>query len=189
VLLTISSSRFISWPSWDSKKFPLPFGRVSVLITTTSMNRVLGSSTHSEVVNTGQPEPGHVSVSFKSASPTNWKCASDPQVAQLSQSCPIRPKPQGFAHSEHDRLQCIRHSGSCRWAGTNPSHRVELHGNGAARQPLRLQQKCRGSFPARPEMSHIRGEDTSRGPRGFGRGVHRRQYCAAQSPVRLVNQA
>jgi hypothetical protein len=36
----------------------------SVLITTTSRNRVLGSSTHSEVVKTGQPEPGHVSVSF-----------------------------------------------------------------------------------------------------------------------------
>jgi lysophospholipid acyltransferase (LPLAT)-like uncharacterized protein len=32
VLLTISSSRFISWPSWDSKKFPLPFGRVRVVV-------------------------------------------------------------------------------------------------------------------------------------------------------------
>jgi hypothetical protein len=27
VPLTISSSRFISWPSWDSKKFPLLFGK------------------------------------------------------------------------------------------------------------------------------------------------------------------
>jgi lysophospholipid acyltransferase (LPLAT)-like uncharacterized protein len=32
VPLTISSSRFISWPSWDSKKFPLPFGRVRVVV-------------------------------------------------------------------------------------------------------------------------------------------------------------
>ncbi len=27
VPLTISASRFIPWPSWDSKKFPLPFNR------------------------------------------------------------------------------------------------------------------------------------------------------------------
>lgn len=32
VPLTISSSRFISWPSWDSKKFPLPFGHISVTV-------------------------------------------------------------------------------------------------------------------------------------------------------------
>jgi lysophospholipid acyltransferase (LPLAT)-like uncharacterized protein len=32
VPLTISSSRFISWPSWDAKKFPLPFGKVSVVV-------------------------------------------------------------------------------------------------------------------------------------------------------------
>jgi lysophospholipid acyltransferase (LPLAT)-like uncharacterized protein len=32
VPLTISSSRFISWPSWDSKKFPLPFGRIRVVV-------------------------------------------------------------------------------------------------------------------------------------------------------------
>jgi lysophospholipid acyltransferase (LPLAT)-like uncharacterized protein len=32
VPLTISSSRFISWPSWDSKKFPLPFSRIKVIV-------------------------------------------------------------------------------------------------------------------------------------------------------------
>jgi len=32
VPLTISSSRFISWPSWDAKKFPLPFNRIRVTV-------------------------------------------------------------------------------------------------------------------------------------------------------------
>jgi lysophospholipid acyltransferase (LPLAT)-like uncharacterized protein len=32
VPLTICSSRFIQWPSWDSKRFPLPFNRIRVTI-------------------------------------------------------------------------------------------------------------------------------------------------------------
>jgi lysophospholipid acyltransferase (LPLAT)-like uncharacterized protein len=32
VPLTIRSSRFISWPSWDSKRFPLPFNRIKVIV-------------------------------------------------------------------------------------------------------------------------------------------------------------
>jgi lysophospholipid acyltransferase (LPLAT)-like uncharacterized protein len=32
VPLTICSSPFISWPSWDSKRFPLPFNRVKVIV-------------------------------------------------------------------------------------------------------------------------------------------------------------
>jgi lysophospholipid acyltransferase (LPLAT)-like uncharacterized protein len=32
VPLTISSSRFVSWPSWDSKKLPLPFSRIKVTV-------------------------------------------------------------------------------------------------------------------------------------------------------------
>jgi lysophospholipid acyltransferase (LPLAT)-like uncharacterized protein len=32
VPLTISSSRFISWPSWDGKRFPLPFGSIKVTV-------------------------------------------------------------------------------------------------------------------------------------------------------------
>ncbi|HVP49233.1 MAG TPA: hypothetical protein VMT32_21720 [Bryobacteraceae bacterium] len=32
VPLTISSSRFVSWPSWDHKKFPLPFNRIKVTV-------------------------------------------------------------------------------------------------------------------------------------------------------------
>ena len=32
VPLTISASRVVSWPSWDSKKFPLPFGRIRVTV-------------------------------------------------------------------------------------------------------------------------------------------------------------
>jgi lysophospholipid acyltransferase (LPLAT)-like uncharacterized protein len=32
VPLTISATRFISWPSWDSKKFPLPFNRIRVTV-------------------------------------------------------------------------------------------------------------------------------------------------------------
>lgn len=32
VPLTISSSRFIRWTSWDSKKFPLPFSRITVTV-------------------------------------------------------------------------------------------------------------------------------------------------------------
>ena len=32
VPLAISPSRFVSWPSWDSKKFPLPFSRVRVFV-------------------------------------------------------------------------------------------------------------------------------------------------------------
>ena len=32
VPLTISSSHFVPWPSWDSKKFPLPFSRVNVVV-------------------------------------------------------------------------------------------------------------------------------------------------------------
>jgi lysophospholipid acyltransferase (LPLAT)-like uncharacterized protein len=31
VPLTICSSRYIPWPSWDSKKFPLPFSRFKVI--------------------------------------------------------------------------------------------------------------------------------------------------------------
>jgi lysophospholipid acyltransferase (LPLAT)-like uncharacterized protein len=32
VPLTISASRFIPWPSWDSKRFPLPFNRIRVTV-------------------------------------------------------------------------------------------------------------------------------------------------------------
>jgi lysophospholipid acyltransferase (LPLAT)-like uncharacterized protein len=32
VPLTICSSRFISWPSWDSKRFPLPFNLIKVIV-------------------------------------------------------------------------------------------------------------------------------------------------------------
>lgn len=32
VPLTISASRFVSWPSWDSKKFPLPFNHIKVTV-------------------------------------------------------------------------------------------------------------------------------------------------------------
>jgi lysophospholipid acyltransferase (LPLAT)-like uncharacterized protein len=32
VPLAISPSRFVSWPSWDSKKFPLPFSRIRVVV-------------------------------------------------------------------------------------------------------------------------------------------------------------
>lgn len=32
VPLSISSARFIPWPSWDSKRFPLPFNRIRVTI-------------------------------------------------------------------------------------------------------------------------------------------------------------
>jgi lysophospholipid acyltransferase (LPLAT)-like uncharacterized protein len=32
VPLTISAERFITWPSWDSKKFPLPFSRIQVTV-------------------------------------------------------------------------------------------------------------------------------------------------------------
>ena len=32
VPLAIRSSRFIAWPSWDSKKFPLPFSRLTVAV-------------------------------------------------------------------------------------------------------------------------------------------------------------
>ena len=32
VPLTITPSRYIMWPSWDSKKFPLPFGRICVTV-------------------------------------------------------------------------------------------------------------------------------------------------------------
>jgi lysophospholipid acyltransferase (LPLAT)-like uncharacterized protein len=32
VPLTISASRFVSWPSWDSKKFPLPFSRIKITV-------------------------------------------------------------------------------------------------------------------------------------------------------------
>ncbi len=32
VPLTLSASRFIPWPSWDSKKFPLPFSRITVTV-------------------------------------------------------------------------------------------------------------------------------------------------------------
>ena len=32
VPLTISSERFIAWPSWDSKKFPFPFNRIRVTV-------------------------------------------------------------------------------------------------------------------------------------------------------------
>lgn len=32
VPLTISSSRFVPWPSWDSKKLPLPFSQINVTV-------------------------------------------------------------------------------------------------------------------------------------------------------------
>lgn len=32
VPLTITASRFIAWPSWDSKRFPLPFNRIRVRV-------------------------------------------------------------------------------------------------------------------------------------------------------------
>ena len=32
VPLTITPSRYISWPSWDSKKFPVPFSRIRVTV-------------------------------------------------------------------------------------------------------------------------------------------------------------
>jgi lysophospholipid acyltransferase (LPLAT)-like uncharacterized protein len=32
VPLTISATRFVPWPSWDSKRFPLPFGRIRVTV-------------------------------------------------------------------------------------------------------------------------------------------------------------
>ncbi len=32
VPLTFTASRYILWPSWDSKKFPLPFGRIRVTV-------------------------------------------------------------------------------------------------------------------------------------------------------------
>ena len=32
VPITISASRFIPWPSWDAKKFPLPFTRIKVTV-------------------------------------------------------------------------------------------------------------------------------------------------------------
>jgi lysophospholipid acyltransferase (LPLAT)-like uncharacterized protein len=32
VPLTISASRFVSWRSWDSKKFPLPFSQIKVTV-------------------------------------------------------------------------------------------------------------------------------------------------------------
>jgi lysophospholipid acyltransferase (LPLAT)-like uncharacterized protein len=32
VPLTISATRSVPWPSWDSKRFPLPFGRVRVTV-------------------------------------------------------------------------------------------------------------------------------------------------------------
>jgi lysophospholipid acyltransferase (LPLAT)-like uncharacterized protein len=32
VPITICSSRFISWRSWDSKRFPLPFNRIKVIV-------------------------------------------------------------------------------------------------------------------------------------------------------------
>jgi lysophospholipid acyltransferase (LPLAT)-like uncharacterized protein len=32
VPLTIAPSRYVSWPSWDSKRFPIPFGRVQVTV-------------------------------------------------------------------------------------------------------------------------------------------------------------
>lgn len=32
VPLTISATRFVPWPSWDSKRFPLPFSRVRVTV-------------------------------------------------------------------------------------------------------------------------------------------------------------
>jgi lysophospholipid acyltransferase (LPLAT)-like uncharacterized protein len=32
VPLTIAPSRYVVWPSWDSKKFPVPFGRIRVTV-------------------------------------------------------------------------------------------------------------------------------------------------------------
>jgi lysophospholipid acyltransferase (LPLAT)-like uncharacterized protein len=32
VPLTICSSRFVSWRGWDSKKLPLPFNRINLVI-------------------------------------------------------------------------------------------------------------------------------------------------------------
>jgi hypothetical protein len=32
VPLTISASRFVCWPSWDSKKIPLPFNHIKVTV-------------------------------------------------------------------------------------------------------------------------------------------------------------
>ena len=32
VPLTISADRFISWPSWDGKKLPLPFNRIRIIV-------------------------------------------------------------------------------------------------------------------------------------------------------------
>jgi lysophospholipid acyltransferase (LPLAT)-like uncharacterized protein len=32
VPLTVSASRFVTWPSWDAKKLPLPFSRIRVIV-------------------------------------------------------------------------------------------------------------------------------------------------------------